>query len=137
MKIQYDTTNFSSKVRLAHDTAEIFSSKHSWITKYGKQIKSLEKNGINDTVQISTYLGCKEYLDDTIGPTICLSVMKKIGGKIHIGYAYDDLYGAKTGKLPKGETNIFKKLPDLLKLYNEAVDNMEEVKICPSIQKHV
>ena len=59
------------------------------------------------------------------------------------GIAYDGLIGADTGKKltkkamkEKGLVDdTFQRTPNLLKLYDEAVANMEEVKIVPSMQK--
>ena len=137
--------NFSSKVQLAHDTAEFFSRNKSMISRYSKQIKALERNGVKDTVQISSYEGVRTALDDTEygWPEMRISVIKKVGSKLYQGIAYDGLIGADTGKKltkkamkEKGLVDdTFQRTPNLLKLYDEAVANMEEVKIVPSMQK--
>ena len=137
--------NFSSKVQLAHDTAEFFSRNKSMISRYSKQIKALERNGAKDTVQISSYHGVRTALDDSVygWPEIRVSVIKRVGSKLYQGIAYDGLIDADTGKKMTKKAmkekglidDTLQRTPDLLKLYDQAVTNMEEVKIVPSMRK--
>jgi len=72
-----------------------------------------------------------------------VSVIKRVGSKLYQGIAYDGLIGADTGKKMTKKAmkekglidDTFQRTPDLLKLYDQAVTNMEEVKIVPSMRK--
>ena len=146
--MQVNKTNsslaFSSKVNVSHNTLGAISLSKNGFARQVKQIRALENNGVDDVVEI---FSCwtdrinKDGCHDT-DAIMNISVIKKVDSKIFRGCALASYITKELESDFQYKQTAYEKkwdffTPDILKLYEEAKNNMEEIIVIPSLQKYI